>query len=152
MNLPLSEKRLSGLLHDPWFCLALVSGPVAWLALHFGMPAPWRGLDHDGMGLKLLLVAVLYPVLEECLFRGLIQPQLLHYRPLSRCFFGLSMANMLTSVLFSTAHLFTQPVIWAMAVLVPSLIFGAFRDRYQSVVPGMILHAYYNLGFFLWVQ
>jgi membrane protease YdiL (CAAX protease family) len=33
-------------------------------------------------------------------------------------------------------------------VLFPSLIFGYFRDRYTSIYPCMVLHAFYNAGYF----
>jgi membrane protease YdiL (CAAX protease family) len=35
------------------------------------------------------------------------------------------------------------------ATVVPSLVFGYFRDRYDSVVPGAALHVFYNAGWFL---
>jgi hypothetical protein len=32
---------------------------------------------------------------------------------------------------------------------VPSILFGHLRDRFGSVLPAMMLHAYYNAGFAL---
>ncbi len=77
------------------------------------------------------------------------RPRLLPFRPLRVQYLGLSKANLLTSLLFAGAHLFVQSPLWAAAVIVPSLIFGAFRDRYKSVDPAIILHSFYNLGYFL---
>ena len=95
------------------------------------------------------MLAGIYPLLEEWLFRGLLQPQLLTYRPLRTQRLGLSGANLLTSLLFGATHLLAHSPLWAAAVIIPSLIFGAFRDRYQSIVPAIILHSFYNLGYFL---
>lgn len=142
-------RPLGILWRDPLFLLALLAGPLAWWLL-LGPPDPAAGPGVAGRPLALAMVAGLYPVLEEWLFRGLIQPQLLRHRRGRRSVLGISAANGLTSLLFAAAHLFSQPLPWAAAVMVPSLVFGAFRDRYRSVVPAIILHCFYNVGFFLW--
>ncbi len=144
-----SPKQLNNLFRDHLFWLALLAGPGVWLALYFCFPVLPSRENGAGHWWSLLLLAGLYPLLEEWLFRGLLQPQLLIYRPLRTRFLGLSGANLLTSLLFGAAHLLTQPPLWAAAVIVPSLVFGAFRDRYQSIVPAIILHSFYNLGYFL---
>jgi len=89
------------------------------------------------------------PLLEELLFRGVLQSELLRVTRLARSRFGLTGANLLASAAFVAAHLVNQPPGWALAVLVPSLLFGFFRDRSGSVVPGLLLHAAYNAAFFL---
>jgi len=144
-----APKQLKSLFQDPLFWLALLAGSATWTALYFWLPYLPVQSEHLNQWWTLLLLAGLYPLLEEWLFRGLLQPQLLTFRPLQARFLGLSNANLLTSLLFAMAHLFVQPPLWAAAVIVPSLIFGAFRDRYQSVVPAIILHSFYNLGYFL---
>jgi len=60
---------------------------------------------------------------------------------------GISMANVVTSLLFASLHLISQPPLWAALVFVPSLVFGWARDRYITVVPSIILHVVYNAGF-----
>ncbi len=142
-------RQLISLPRDPLFWLAMLAGPAAWLIAHFCLAEFFGGRADVAHGGNLLLLAGVYPLLEEWLFRGLLQPQLLRYRALRQGVFGFSGANLLTSILFSAAHLFAQPPLWAAATMPPSLIFGAFRDRYESVVPAIILHAFYNLGFFL---
>lgn len=148
MNTPVST-QLKKLSRDRWFWLALLAGPGVWAALYFWLPVVPGQDEHLNQWWTLLLLAGLYPLLEEWLFRGLLQPQLLTCRPFRIQYLGLSYANLLTSLLFAAAHLFTQPPLWAAAVIIPSLVFGAFRDRYQSVVPAIILHSFYNLGYFL---
>ncbi len=142
-------KQLKDLPHDRLLWLALTAGPVVWLALLTWQPATPFGDGGPAQWRQLLLLAGLYPLLEEWLFRGLLQPQLLDYRPLRTQRIGLSGANLLTSLLFGAIHLFAHPPFWAAAVIIPSLVFGAFRDRYHSVVPAILLHSFYNLGYFL---
>jgi hypothetical protein len=49
---------------------------------------------------------------------------------------------------FVAAHFFWQVPYIAVSVFVPSLIFGYFRDRYHGIVPSILLHVFYNAGFF----
>ena len=56
---------------------------------------------------------------------------------------------MVQSVVFTSLHLILRPGWFILGVLVPSLIFGYFRDRYRGVVPAILLHIFYNAGFFL---
>ncbi len=134
---------------DRLFWLALLAGPVVWLLLFLWLPGTLVGENSPIQWWRLLLLAGLYPLLEEWLFRGLLQPQLLNYHPLRARFLGLTYANLLTSLLFGVVHLIAHPPLWAAAVIVPSLVFGAFRDRHQSVIPAIILHSFYNFGYFL---
>lgn len=137
------------LLRDGWFYAALAAGALVWLVLYLlYRPQPsWQGVA-DNAGL-LLLLCLVYPVLEELAFRGALQGWLSGFGAGRRTFGGLSGANLLTSLLFVAAHLFYHPPVWAAAVFAPSLVFGWFRDRYQSVVPGILLHILYNSGYFL---
>jgi membrane protease YdiL (CAAX protease family) len=108
---------------------------------------------HAGMAvdLRLLMALVLWqPLLEELLFRGVIQGQLARQVRFRLSVGGLSWANLATTVLFVLAHLFQHPPAWAVAVAIPSLVFGHFRDRYGQVYPAVILHAAYN-ACYLWM-
>jgi len=97
-----------------------------------------------------LLLTLLYPLLEETVFRGLIQGELMRRTVCRQQFAGITLANILTSILFSLAHLLTHPAGMAALVLLPSLAFGYFRDRYNGwLLPSILLHIYYNLGYFL---
>jgi len=59
-------------------------------------------------------------------------------------------ANAITSVLFTLAHLSVNPVYLSVAVFVPSLIFGYFRDRYDQLHASIMLHVFYNAGY-IWI-
>jgi len=87
------------------------------------------------------------PVLEEIVFRGGIQAALHSKAFFKPQFFGISLANVVTSVVFTAMHFLSQPPAWAILVFLPSLVFGWARDRYLSVVPCILLHALYNAGF-----
>jgi len=96
---------------------------------------------------------ILYPVIEELAFRGFIQTWLLEksiFR--NKPFLHISNANIVTSFLFASFHLFNQSPMWAALIFAPSLVFGYLRDRYDAVTPSIVIHAWYNLGFFLLVS
>ncbi len=59
----------------------------------------------------------------------------------------MSWANGLTTLAFVAAHLPAQPMAWALAVAVPSLVLGHLRERFASVWPAVWLHMVYNAGF-----
>lgn len=94
----------------------------------------------------LWLVAI-YPVLEEYVFRGALQVALLKKDIMRRSASGISIANVITSILFAAMHLFNQPPLWATLVFFPSLAFGWLRDRYNNIHASIVLHMSYNAGF-----
>jgi membrane protease YdiL (CAAX protease family) len=132
---------------DPLFLAALLAGLPVWLALYFiqqptvqwGWPLiqPW----------PFLIPVLVYPLLEEIAFRGLIQELVRDF--ISRRFWGpLSIANLLTSLLFTGMHFITHPPLWAALVFFPSLVFGFFKDRTNRLLAPIILHVFYNAGYF----
>jgi membrane protease YdiL (CAAX protease family) len=136
-------------LQDSLFWLALAAGPACWLVQYL-LLQPGLQLDWPlASPLAYLLPVLLYPVLEEIVFRGLIQ-ELMHDYISTRCFGPLSVANLLTSILFAGLHLLSQPPIWAALVLFPSLVFGFFKERTGALTVPIILHVFYNAGF-LWL-
>ena len=130
---------------DRQFMLALLAGVVVWLVFPGLLPA----VPLKENVLLFLSLVLLQPVLEELLFRGVIQGQFLLRTWGGEKRWGMTQANLLTSVLFVLAHAFYHPPLWAVAVFVPSLVFGYFRDRYGNITPSLVLHVYYNMGFFL---
>lgn len=144
MNL---RSQIRAVARDRFFLLAVALGPPVWLALLF---MPWLPLAGRSFTLaQLLVLALIFPVLEELAFRGLIQGYCLRVAQLRTRRFGVTGANGLTSLLFAAAHLFHQPLWIAALILLPSLIFGELRDRFGTTLPSMLLHSYYNFGFFL---
>jgi membrane protease YdiL (CAAX protease family) len=132
---------------DHLFLLAVLSGILYWGALWGFFPEKsfsWGRFYSWGF----FLLVVWQPFLEELFFRGAIQGQLYRLRWGSPSILGFSIANGLTTFLFAFAHWFYQSSPWMIGVIVPSLVFGFFRDRYSNIYPSFILHAYYNAGFF----
>jgi len=130
--------------------VALLAGPMVWLLL-YGVDQPNIQLDWpvSRPWMFMMLIAV-YPVLEEVVFRGLIQGWLLGKTSNAPLCSSISQANMLTSIAFSLLHLFAHAPLMAALVLLPSLVFGYFRDRYHGwLVPSIVLHCFYNAGYFL---
>lgn len=125
------------------FYAALIAGPMCWLVLDV-LGQPHAGPPALMMWLKLSL---LMPVLEEIVFRGGVQTALFQRQFFSKSWFGISIANVCTSIVFAAMHLISQPPVWAALVFIPSLVFGWARDRYDSIVPSILLHALYNAGF-----
>ena len=132
-------------LKDRHLVIAVLLGPAVWLMLWF-----FTSASSDSATLILVInVVLLYPLLEELAFRGFLQGWLLEREIFRRHIVGLTVANVLTSILFASAHLFNQPPLWAAGVFFPSLVFGYFRDRHQSIVTAFLLHAWYNAGFLM---
>jgi len=133
----------AGLLRDRLFLLALaVALPVAWgLARFLEPPAfPPGGL----LSWLFLRLVCLDPLVEELLFRGLVQGALLRVRAGTTARAGFTVANAGAALLFAAAHLVYHPPIWSALVVVPALVFGFFRDRHGSVVSPILLHVLYN--------
>jgi CAAX protease family protein len=131
---------------DPWFLAAIAAGFAFWLALFPWLRTPLRA----PLGAAMLVSVLLWqPLIEELVFRGVMQGQLRASAWGQSRLLGLTHANWLASGIFTALHFLQHPPLWACGVLVPSLIFGFFRDRHGSVYPSMALHIYYNAGYFL---
>ncbi len=148
---PLTSRPLISLASDPQFFGALLAGPIVWTLIAWLTSAdvaiafPPRLLSERPMQFAMLVLA--YPVLEEFVFRGWLQPAFAT-RIRRGALLGLSPANLVTSALFAAAHFLYHPPLMALATFFPSLVFGHLRERYNHVLPGIMLHAYYNAGYF----
>jgi membrane protease YdiL (CAAX protease family) len=136
------------ILRDRQFFLALLIAPLLWLiGYYFYAPTPdWRWPLHQPREFALLVM--FYPCLEELLFRGMLQGWLLERANFQRHWQGLTLANLATSCIFTALHFLMHPPLAAASVLLPSLVFGYFRDRYGRLHAPILLHVYYNLGYF----
>jgi uncharacterized protein len=131
---------------DWQFLAAIAFGLLFWFGLAWFAPNT-RGLGFSFAALLSLCIA--QPVIEEILFRGVIQGEFLR-RPWGLAErFGISAANVATSIAFTALHFISHPPAWAASVLIPSLLFGYFRERHRSLYPPLTLHIYYNTGYFL---
>ena len=129
----------AALVAAPVFCfgylLVLKEKPVDVFWLFFDMKS-------------LFFLVFFYPVVEELVFRGIIQEYLHEKTKQLPSFFIFSIANILTSVLFVLMHMIHHAPFFALLTFVPSLLFGYFKDRYNHIVCSIFLHMFYNLCYF----
>ncbi len=143
----LNEARASRPWRDGQVLVLLAFTAVTGVLMHWLLPDGFAaGYLSDAMTLSGFLL--IYPLVEEVLFRGVIQGELLRRPFFARSFSGISAANVVTSALFVLLHLMNQPLGWAVAVALPSLALGYFRERYQGVGLPILLHVLFN-GTFL---
>ncbi|GAB2197221.1 hypothetical protein MAH4_11450 [Sessilibacter sp. MAH4] len=97
-----------------------------------------------------VLAGVFYPICEEIIFRGLIQQELLKLKTLNKNCLpfnarSLTLANVITSIVFAFMHVLYFQSVGAFVVVIPSLIFGGcFEVRKKLLLP-ILVHGIYNL-------
>lgn len=138
------------ILRDRHLQSVLVATLAVGFLLHLCLPAGYsRSLVSDPViWIRFLLV---HPMIEEWIFRGIVQGEFLR-RSCARWKthriglpgVGLSHANLMTSILFSLAHLLATPGWWAVAVLLPSIVLGHFRERFGRISIPIGLHILFN--------
>jgi membrane protease YdiL (CAAX protease family) len=108
------------------------------------VPSPIDKLVNSPASLALFVITavVVAPFFEELLFRGFVQPLL------SRTF-GVIAGVLITAVLFGALHAPEYSWAWqyALVVSLAGAVFGWIRARTNSVVPGTVMHGFYNLAF-----
>jgi membrane protease YdiL (CAAX protease family) len=104
------------------------------------------GSKSDAAWWMLVIVA---PVIEEFAFRGTLQSMLLRTNAGRLRYGSISGANLLTALTFGLAHVWVDGHPMGVLTFFPGLVFGFFRERYQSVSPAIVLHSYYNAGLLL---
>jgi membrane protease YdiL (CAAX protease family) len=126
---------------------AFIAAPFCWYVLSLFLE-PVMAFDSV-LTQRFALFAIVYPVLEEYIFRGKLQCVLRQQSWGQKSILGLSSANIITSALFAVFHIVLRPGLWSAGVFLPSLIFGFFRDRYGNIYAPIALHAFYNAGLFV---
>jgi len=133
-------------LADGQFVLALVIGCLIGMLLTvLAGGSGWQDADL----LSILSLVLWAPIIEELAFRGVVQGWLAHTPVGQKRFAGLSFANLIAALLFTAWHLVYRTDLMAWLVFLPALVFGYFRDRHDSLLPCVILHATYNLSILL---
>lgn len=132
-------------LGDAHVAVALLAAVPVWLGL-----GAWAGGRMQPVAGWSALISFLFvmPLAEEIVFRGVLQGQLLRLTSNRRAG-PVTWANLWTTVGFVAMHVPTQPLVWALAVALPSLVFGHLRERFSSVLPAILMHVTYNAGFAL---
>jgi CAAX protease family protein len=126
-----------------------MAAPVFWASLWWWTAPQLDLLWVAREALRFVLLALVYPVLEEIVFRGGLQTLLLRYPTGRASWRGLTLANIVTSGVFAALHLSTHAPLWSIAAFLPSIAFGYFRDRHSSLSSPIALHVFYNSGYFL---
>lgn len=99
----------------------------------------------------LLWMLVIYPVSEEIIFRGGVQGAIARL-PWGRYgLAGISLSNFLASLIFSLLHVWNLGDWWAIAVFLPSLIYGLSYELTGKLLAPISLHSWYNLVGLFWV-
>jgi membrane protease YdiL (CAAX protease family) len=141
------NKTVTHYWRDPLFFAAMAAALLYWLSLYLltrpEVDAAWPLREP----LRFLYPALLYPIVEEWIFRGFVQD--FCQRRLRPWKLGpLTHANILTSVLFTALHFINHPPLAAVVVFIPSLVFGFFKDRSGHLGAPVALHTFYNGGYF----
>lgn len=142
---PADRPALSVPSRDWQLAVALSLGPLFWLAL--SVSQTWAPARLPGSASALILAVLVYPVLEEIVFRGAVQEFFAARLGGRRS--ALTRANLATSVLFAAAHVAVRGDPFAASVFFPSLVFGYFRERHATLASPILLHVSYNAGLFL---
>lgn len=126
--------------------IAMLAAPVSW-SLMWAVGV--RPLKQPQTLWWWLQMTALLPLLEEWVFRGHLQPMIKQrYFAGYRARHFLTPENMITSAIFAALHVFSHPPLWAALVFLPSLVFGWAMSRYQHLLVPVLLHGYYNAGYF----
>lgn len=105
-------------------------------------------LDKWGPGTQMLLYALIFPALEEVVFRwGLLAYLDQSFQRLR----GLR-ANVLVSACFGLAHLWAWPWTHALAVFLPSMLLGWVWQRWGKLWVCILVHALMNLVYLILVS
>jgi hypothetical protein len=125
---------------------AFLAAPFYWWVLTLFVNSTSEPAESSADTKRLLLLVIVYPILEEIVFRGALQGWVRRKSWGLRHRFGVTTANILTSIVFAAFHLIRRPNVWSAGVILPGLVFGFFRDRYGNLYAPMALHIFYNAG------
>ena len=134
------QLKLKEILSDKPYLIALLLPFPIWIYF-----SDMKGINYLSSN-EVLMLLILFPITEELFFRGIIQPII--HKKFSKTWHSISAANVLTSLLFSFSHLFNHNPFWALSTFLPSMIFGWSKDRYNTLLAPLMLHCYYNAGWF----
>lgn len=128
-----------------YYGVAILAAPV--FILLYNSIFSHQTLDISSISIdikSLFFLIVFYPVVEELTFRGVLQEVIAAKTKQYHGFYSITVANILTSVLFVLMHFIHHTPLWALLVFVPSLVFGYFKEQYKSILSSIFLHMFYN--------
>ena len=125
--------------------VAILAAPLFILLFNYIFKHQFIDIERLSTDMRsLFFLIVFYPVVEELAFRGVIQEFIASKTKRYHSFFNLTVANVVTSILFVMMHFVHHTPLWAMLVFVPSLIFGYFKEQYGHIGASIFLHMFYN--------
>ena len=128
-----------------WWACAFGAAPIAAVVVVAGYPMETANPPRD------LAMLTLWSVLEEIVFRGLLQPAMaraFERRPMPMGGSPLTLANVATSVIFAAVHLWRHPLGVALGVFPISLIYGKARELSGHWWPAALLHVGFNVALY----
>ena len=128
------------------FGAAILAAPLFVILHNFLFQQKFFDLDLMQVdAISLFFLIIFYSVVEELAFRGVIQEFIASKTKQYPSFFYLSVANIVTSLLFVAMHFVHHTPLWAMLVFIPSLVFGYFKEQYGHIGASIFLHMFYNV-------
>lgn len=121
-----------------WLFLLLGAVTVFIISLIKTNYAPFWYLNNP---LQLFNLIIVSAVVEEIIFRGAI------FRLLIKKL-NSKQTIIITSILFSIAHIFLHSPLWALLVFFPGVLYGVLRDRHGTPVSAIFLHLVFNFMYF----
>ncbi|CAJ0718966.1 hypothetical protein LMG6871_02642 [Ralstonia edaphis] len=95
----------------------------------------WQKMLTGGLG-SIVLVCMIAPIVEEMLFRGVILRSFLQQYPP-----GVAIVH--SAAVFGLAHMNVYQFVLAFLL---GLLLGKLYERTRSLLPGMLVHGFYNTG------
>lgn len=92
------------------------------------------------------LAVVVYPLLEEFIFRALVHERLLKGAVMNSTALGVSVANVCVALMFGALHALTRTPVLGALVVIPALVIGFhYEDHRNNWWVAAFLHAWFNL-------
>ena len=132
-----------------YFVLSIGLAVPVWIAALFGVyieliPAP----PFESIA-AILTAVVMFPVLEELVFRGLLWDLWgIFARKKAGLIASVAVKNCFISICFSLLHAINYGALGAVLVFIPSLWLGWLRERSGSIKVCCLVHVLWNLGYF----
>lgn len=106
--------------------------------------------DISNMSLyNIVLFIFASPLLEEFVFRGLVQKSINNFLK-SGIFLYISSGSIISSLIFTFIHLILNDFAFIyLLVFFPSLFFGYLYDKYKTLLLPVLFHSFFNINVFI---
>lgn len=93
-----------------------------------------------------LLIVIVYPFIEEIIFRGFLQSELLQKQEFRKKIANISFANLTVSCVFALCHIAVFKHSLIALVFFPSLVFGWIFENNRKLWLCILCHGWYNFS------